>query len=211
MIKIIIVDDHFLFRMGTKLTLSNSPLGIEVVAEAASGKELFAALESTTPDMLLLDIMLPDMSGIEIAHKGKATRPEIKIVLLSAEEPKRVIKQVMETGVEGFVSKSAEMKEIESAIASVMNGLEYFGRDISKVIHDIYSSKKRREQENARFTERETEIIQLCAQGLLVKEIADRLHISSSTVKTHKANIFQKLGINNSVELAKYVWEQTPD
>ena len=209
MTKIIIVDDHFLFRMGTKLALSNSPLGIQVVAEAASGNELFAALETTAPDLLLLDIMLPDMTGIEIAHKVKATYPEIKIVLLSAEEPKKVIEQVLETGVDGYVSKSAEMKEIENAIASVMNGLEYFGRDISKIINDLYSSKKRREQEDARFTERETEIIQLCCQGLLVKEIADHLNISSSTVKAHKTNIFHKLGINNSVELAKYVWRQT--
>ena len=205
MIKIIIIDDHFLFRMGAKLTLSNSPLGIEVVAEAASGRELFAALETTAPDLLLLDIMLPDMSGIEIARKVRDTRPEIKILLLSAEEPKKVIEKVLETGVEGYISKTAEMREIEDAIASVMNGLEYFGRDISKVIFEVYTSKKKREQEEARFTVREMEIIQLCCQGLFVKEIANRLDISPSTVKTHKSNIFQKLGINNSMELAKYM------
>ena len=205
MIKIIIIDDHFLFRMGTKLALSNSPLGIEVVAEAASGRELFAALETATPDLLLLDIMLPDMSGIEIARRVKANHPDIKILLLSAEEPKRVIEQVLETGVEGYITKSAKMREIEDAIVSVMNGLEYFGRDISKVIYDVFSSKKKREQEEARFTKREMEIIQLCSQGLLVKEIAHRLDLSPSTVKTHKTNIFHKLGINNSVELAKYV------
>ena len=205
MIKLIIIDDHFLFRMGTKVTLSNSPLGIEVVAEAASGKELFAVLETTAPDLLLLDIMLPDMSGVEIAHRVKATRPEIKILLLSAEEPRKVIEQVLEAGVDGYISKSAEMREIEDAIVSVVNGLEYFGRDISKVIYDLFSSKKKREQEEARFTVREMEIIQLCSQGLLVKEIAKRLDISPCTVKTHKTNIFHKLGINNSVELVKYV------
>jgi len=205
MIKIIIIDDHFLFRMGAKLTLSNSPLGIEIVAEAASGRELFAVLETTSPDLLLLDIMLPDLSGIEIAHKLKASRPEIKILLLSAEEPKKVIEQVLKTGVEGYISKSAEMKEIEEAIVSVMNGLEYFGRDISKVIYEVFSSKKKREQEDARFTVREMEIIRMCSQGLLVKEIAERLGISPNTVKTHKSNIFQKLGINNSMELAKYM------
>ena len=205
MIKIIIIDDHFLFRIGAKLALSNSPLGIEIVAEAASGRELFDALESTTPDLLLLDIILPDMSGIDIAQRVKTTRPEIKILLLSAEEPKRVIEQVLATGVEGYISKTAEMKEIEDAIASVMNGLEYFGRDISKVIYEVYASKRKREQEEARFTAREMEIIRLCCDGLLVKEIASRLDISPSTVKTHKANIFLKLGINNSVELAKYV------
>jgi DNA-binding NarL/FixJ family response regulator len=180
-------------------------LGIEVVAEAASGRELFAALETTSPDLLLLDIMLPDMSGIEIARKIKANYPEIKILLLSAEEPKKVIEQVLETGVEGYISKSAEMREIEDAIVSVMNGMEYFGRDISKVICEIYSSKKKHEQKESKFTVREMEIIHLCNEGLLVKEIAERLNISPNTVKTHKTNIFQKLGINNSVELAKYM------
>jgi len=206
MIKIIIIDDHLLFRLGTKLCLSNSRLGIEVVAEAASGRELFAALETTSPDLLLLDIMLPDISGIEIARKVRANHPEIKILLLSAEEPKKVIEQVLETGVEGYISKSAEVREIEDAIVSVMNGMEYFGRDISKVICDVFSSKKKHEQEEAKFTVREMEIIHLCNEGLLVKEIAERLNISPNTVKTHKTNIFQKLGINNSVELAKYIW-----
>ena len=200
---VFIVDDHQLFRMGTRLAL-NGKMGIEIAGEAASGKELFAALEKQTPDIILLDIMLPDMSGVEIARKLKQEKPEIKVLMLSAEDPKTVIEEILEIGVEGYISKASPMEEVEYAIASVMNDLEYFGRDISKIIYEVITSKKKQTAEQPSFTPRELEIIQLCCDGFLSKEIAFRLEISYRTVENHKNNIFRKLGINNRVELAKY-------
>lgn len=204
---IFIVDDHPLFRMGIRLALTGK-LDMKISGEAGSGKELFAALENHTPDIILLDIILPDISGLEIAKRIKEEYPEIKILMLSAEKPEVVIEEILKTGVEGYISKSTNTQEIKDAIYSVMNGLEYFGRDISKVIYDVVVTKKKQKENMPHFTVRELEIIRLCSEGLLSKEIADRLQISYRTVENHKNNIFKKLGINNSVELVKYAIQQ---
>lgn len=203
MIRTIIVDDHVLFRMGTRLALHGES-GIEIVGEAASGKELFHLLKTVQPDVVLLDILLPDISGIEIARKLKKEFPEIKILILSAENPASIIEQILEMGIEGYVTKSTEIKEIENAIVSIANGLEYFGRDIAKVIYEIVALKRKQKEKTSVLTNRETEVVRLCSEGLLSKEIAFRLKISYHTVDFHKNNIFRKLGINNSVELAKF-------
>ncbi|MDR2010269.1 MAG: response regulator transcription factor [Bacteroidales bacterium] len=201
--KIFIVDDHQLFRMGIRLALTGKP-DVEIVGEAGTGRDLFVALESQTPDIVLLDILLPDMSGLEIAKKLKEENPEIKILILSAESPEAIVEEVLKIGIEGYVSKSTNIQEIEDALYSVDNGLEYFGRDISKVIYDVVVAKKKQNENSPVFTPRELEIIRLCSDGLLSKEIADQLQISYRTVENHKNNIFKKLGINNSVELARY-------
>lgn len=205
-IKVFIVDDHQLFRMGLRLALTNKPK-IDIVGEAASGKETLAYLASQTPDIVLLDHILPDISGIDVARKLKKEKPEIKILMLSAEKPENIIEQVLETGIEGYISKSSHVEEVEEAIISVMNGLEYFGRDISKIIYDVVVTKKQRQEKIHPFTARELEIVSLCSEGLLSKEIADRLQISHRTVENHKNNIFKKLGINNSVELVNYAMQ----
>lgn len=202
-IKLIIVDDHNLFRMGARLALDGKS-EIGVTGEAASGEELFVLLKTQIPDIILLDILLPGISGIETARKLKQGYPEIKILMLSAENPAHVIEEVLEAGVEGYVTKSATPEEIEEAIVSVANGLEFFGRDMAKIMFDVIHRQRKRVKQEVAFTDRETEIIRLCSEGLQSKEIADRLKISYHTVNFHKNNIFRKLDINNSVELAKY-------
>ena len=201
--KIFIIDDHQLFRMGIRLMFAVKQ-DMDVIGEAASGKEAFAFLENHTPDIILLDNILPDTSGIEIARRLKKEKPEIKILMLSAEKPEHIIEQILEIGIEGFVTKTSDIQEVEKAVVSVMNGLEYFGRDISKIIHDVVVLKKQRKEKTHPFTSRELEIVRLCSEGLLSKEIADRLQISHRTVENHKNNIFKKLGINNSIELIRY-------
>ena len=205
MINAILVDDHALFRLGVKSALTSSHTDINIIGEADCGKELFRLLETVTPDIILLDIILPDTTGIEIAEKLRKEKPEIKILAISAENTSDVVKKMLDIGIEGFISKrKGSADEIAEAIRTIMTGLEYYGDDISSIIYKIYVSKKKTAEVTHEFTEREKEIIELCRAGLLSKEIAQRLNISSRTVDNHKSNIFKKLGINNTLEMVQY-------
>jgi DNA-binding NarL/FixJ family response regulator len=208
MTSVIIVDDHELFRMGMKAMLASKE-GILVAGEAGSGEELFLLLQSTTADVVLLDIIMPGMNGVEIARLLKKKYPAMKILILSSENSRDVIGDLMEAGIDGFISKqrSEGENELAEAIRSVASGLEYYGKDISALLYRVYVSIKKRTEITAEFTDREREIILLCRDGLLSKEIADRLCISPRTVDTHKTNIFSKLGIKNMKEVVRYALE----
>jgi DNA-binding NarL/FixJ family response regulator len=204
MINIILVDDHALFRLGIKGALMALRNEICIVGEADSGKAFFSLLETTQADIVLLDVMLPDMTGIEIARRLRKERPEIKILVLSAENTHDVVRELLNIGIEGFISKrQGAGDDLKEAIFAIASGLEYFGKDIAPLIYDIFVSKKK-STELAVFTDREKEVIALCRDGLLSKEIADRLNLSPRTVDSHKNNIFKKLGINNTVEMVQY-------
>ena len=205
MIQIIIVDDHRLFRMGMKTIFESRHPDIQVAGEAECGKELFAVLNSTSADLILLDINLPDMSGAAIARRLHQDYPTVKILAVSAENTAETIESMLEAGIDGFIGKqTGDADELAAAIRTIMDGLEYFGRDISSIIFDVYVSKKKTTNVTAEFTEREREIILACRDGLLCKEIANRLGISMHTVNAHKKNIFAKLGINNTMEMVQY-------
>jgi len=204
MIRIIIVDDHKLFRMTLRMALTDCH-GICVCGDVDSGAALFALLEKTPCDLVLLDVNLPDMSGIEIACCLRREKPDIKILVISCESNCETVYSLIELGVEGFISKQAgDVNEIVKAVTSIMDGYEYYGNDISTIIYQVYVSKKGTAKIVREFTTREKDIIELCSKGLLAKEIANRLNISVSTVQNHKFNIFRKLNINNTVEMVQY-------
>lgn len=205
MINAILVDDHALFRLGVKSAIMNGHTDIRIIGEADCGAELFRLLENTVADIILLDIILPDMAGIDIARRIKKEYPKIKILAISAENTMNTVQEMMNIGIEGFISKrQGGVDEIAQAIRTIMDGFEYFGSDISAIIYKIYVSKKQRVEITPEFTDREREIIELCRNGLLSKQIADRLYISSRTVDNHKNNIFRKLGINSTMEMVQY-------
>ena len=203
-VRVIIVDDHTLFRVGLRAAFQ-SVSNIEIAGEADCGKTLFRVLATTQADLVLLDINLPDMSGIEIVRRLRCEYPNIKILAISAENSAKTVESMIDAGINGFISKQkSDAHELSEAIFAVMNGLEYFGRDISSIIYDVYVAKKKKTEVTSEFTEREKDIILLCSEGLIYKEIADRLNISFHTVNTHKKHIFQKLGINNTMEMVQY-------
>ncbi len=202
---IIIVDDHLLVRLGIKSALKAEYSDICIVGEAGDGKSLFQLLETTQADIVLLDISLPDMSGVDIACRLRNEYPHIKILVVSVEIVLPVIERLMEIGIDGFISKQqATGKELSQAIYSIMDGFEYFGRDVASMLYNVYLSKKKTITAKLEFSERELEIITLCREGLQSKEIASCLNISSRTVDTHKSNIFKKLGINSTLEMVLY-------
>lgn len=198
-IRVFLVDDHLLFRMGLRTAFEDS--GIEIAGEAGCASEFFDLLPSAVFDVLLLDIVLSDVSGVEVARRLRKFSPLSKILVLSAESDSETVCDLVDMGVDGFISKSVPVEELRRAVECVAGGGEYFGKDEARILNDVRVARGRCD---CGFTGRESEIVGLCAQGLSGKEIASRLNISLKTVEAHKNNIFRKLGINNSVELVRY-------
>jgi len=209
MITAILVEDHEIYRLGIKSAFENNEPDIEIVAEAETGAEFFALLKAKKADIVLLDIGLPDMSGVEIARRLKKEKPEMKILVTSTENTEETIKELVDIGIDGFISKrEGGTKMMIEAIRSIMNGLEYFGKDIAQIIYKVYVAKKKTTEVTAEFTEIERKVIELCRTGLPSKQIADRLNLSPRTIENHKSRIFHKLGINNTVEMVQYAMKK---
>jgi len=205
MIRIIIVDDHELFRLGVRAVIENRHRDISIVGEAKSGSDFFDLLKTTTADIVLLDIALPDISGIDIARRLKKEVPAMKILAVSAENSLAVVGEMLNIGIEGFISKiNSGGDTLVEAIRSVMQDFEYFGNDIADIIRRIYVAKKKKTEVSSEFSEQEKRVIELCHEGLPAKLIADRLGITPRTVNWHKSIIFSKLGINNTLEMVNY-------
>ena len=204
-INVIIVDNYKLFRKSLRLNFETRHPDLFVAGEAESGTEFFGLLENTAVDIVLLDINLPDISGIEIARLLKSERPEVKILAISADNAASTTEEMFRTGVEGFLCKeNSNGGVIAQAIRSIMQGLDFFGVDASDPIRRTYLSLKKTEKASSEFTQQEMSIIELCYQGLPAKLIADRLGITAKTVEWHKSNIFDKSGIHSTAELIQY-------
>lgn len=202
MINLFIVDDHALFRLGTKTYLSTQSKHINVVGEAENGCDLFCKLNEMEekPQMLLLDVVMPDMSGIEVLKRVRDEYPDMLVLMFSAETSFEVISQLIDIGIDGFISKSATYHDLVGAIYTVSKGGIYLGSDIARLIHSVSIVKQSIEA----LTDREREIMELAAQGFTAKDIAEQLNITIRTVDTHKNNIFRKMGFKNSAELVKF-------
>lgn len=202
---ILLVEDHVLTRMGTLMAINGAGGEYKVVAEAGSVAEAKDIISKGDDiGLVLLDLMLPDGYGLEVVEFMKSIKSPAKILVLSSDNNKNNILQLLDAGIDGFISKFVDVSTLIYAIESVSNGLEYLGKDISEIIHAVATAHT--PADNI-FTNRETEIIQLCAKGYMSKEIADELNISNRTVENHKNNIFKKLGFNTTGELIRYAYE----
>lgn len=205
-INIILVDDHTLFRDGIKSILDDEE-NIHVIEEAQNAQVLFEKLEHQHPDLVITDIGLPDMSGIEVTKKITKLYPDIKILILSMHNNEEFILSSLRAGANGYLSKDIESAELLEAIHSVMNGKIYFNKEISQTIINNYRAGAPVHSEpvgSNSLTDRETEVITLVGEGYINKEIADKLCISVRTVDAHKSHIMQKLGLKSSVDMVKY-------
>lgn len=205
-IKVILSDDHQMFRDGVKSIL-NDEAGIEVVGEVGRGQDLIELLSSVTPDLLITDISMPGMSGLEISEYIKNNHPGVKVLILSMHVNEEFIVKALETGASGYLPKDTSMNELLDAIYAINKGENYYNKDISdtvlKSIMRKSSSGNKRDQGVA-LTEREMEILRNVVEGHTNKEIAGKLSISIRTVDSHKNNIMHKLKVKSSVELVKY-------
>jgi DNA-binding NarL/FixJ family response regulator len=208
MIKLFLVDDHTLMRDGITSMLSDCP-DIIVVGSCASGEEAISNVAELHPDVVLMDIMLRGMTGIEATRWIKEQDKNVRVILVSMEVKKEFLSAGIQCGIDGYLPKDTDKQTMINAIRAVYAGDRYFTDAITKLVfEDFYVHEKLKNPENTRLpndlTKREHEVLGLVAMGKGNKEIAESLFISVKTVETHKGNILEKLGLRNSAELIKY-------
>lgn len=209
-IKLCVVDDHSIVRDGIEAMLQGVEY-IQAVGLFGSGKEFFTYLKDNMPDVVLLDISLPGMNGIEIARVISEQYKETKILMLSALTDEESICESIKSGAMGFLSKETGIEELIDAIQTVNQGKRYFGSGITETVFNGYVKgiiADKYEENIPALSEREVEIVKLFSEGLMYKEIANALDISIKTVESHKANIMRKLELKTTVDLVKYALKE---
>ncbi|MFH2143234.1 MAG: response regulator transcription factor [Bacteroidota bacterium] len=205
-IKIILADDHRIFRDGLKSLLSDDH-SIEIIGEASNGNELMDMLNTDKPDIIITDISMPGLSGIEIAGQISSNYPQIKIMILSMHTDEEFVINAIRAGAHGYIPKDTSKEELLDAIKVLYETGEYYSKIISDNFLRSFIKKVKVEQnlsENEELTQREIEILKLAAGGLSNKEISDKLFISTKTVDAHKNHIMQKLKLKNTAEMVIY-------
>lgn len=205
--RIIIADDHSLFRIGLKRILSESS-GLDVVGEAGDGLELINLLKTVTPDMVIVDISMPNLRGIEAIHDIRITNPELKILVLTMHKDKEYLQKATTAGANGYLLKEDADKELFTAIEKIRQGKFYISpRLIEDLTHDwarIHRGDYKPSIENERLSNREKEVLKLIAEGKSSRDISELLFISTRTVERHRANIMAKLNVKKTADVVKY-------
>lgn len=201
-IRVLIADDHEITRIGVRRLLSIAP-DIEVIAEATSGQQTIELSRTLKPTVILVDVVMPGISGIEAVQRIKGESPDTYVVMLSSSEDKQSIERAMYAGADGYLSKEVGSQELIAAIRTVILGDRVFSRSILSLLEGK-SEPIVDDQPPVSLTRREEEIVVLVAKGLTSQQIAQRLFISPRTVETHRARIMDKLGVNNSAGLVRF-------
>lgn len=203
-IKIIIADDHQLFREGLINLLADTP-EIEIVANAENGKDAIEKAIIHRPDIVIMDIGMPILSGIEATKLLKDKMPNIKVIALSMHSDNQYIKGMLEAGASGYLLKSCTYNQLIEAINAVHSGKKYLSNEITDVILDDYlGTEKDTTDKDPKLSERESEILKLFAEGKSSREISELLFISVKTVGTHKQHILEKLELKTTTDIVKY-------
>ncbi len=206
-LKILVVDDHDIIRRGLKELLTAKP-GWEVCAEAKTGREAVTLAEQMKPDIVVMDISMPDLNGLEAARRINKTLPKTGILILTMHFSDQLVRDVIEAGARGYILKSDADRDLVTAVDSIANRRTFFTPRASEMLLDDFSrqssgAEPKLPQRN-RLTTREREIVQLLAEGKSSKEVAVALGISVKTAETHRANIMRKLEIHSVSELVRY-------
>ncbi len=206
-IKVLIADDHTIVRRGIASLLSLNE-EFEIVGEAENGRDAVELTLQTDPDVVLMDIGMPILNGLEATRQIRKLSSRTKILILSGYENDEYILQVIQTGANGYILKTTILEDLFTAIRSVNNGQAFFSPSVSKVIVEGYLNRKTENPNSTKplrpLTTREREILQLIAEGHLHQQIASRLSISVRTVDTHRNNIMKKLDIHDTASLVNY-------
>ncbi len=210
-IKILIVDDHLLVRTGIT-SLLKDVVDIEIIGEAENGRDAIKKTGELKPDVILMDISMPEISGLEATPKIKLLFPDTKILILTMHENEEYVLSAFKLGAMGILHKNVSKEELITAIKNVYAGKRYFGASISQMVIEnmvqkFDESSFIKEKEKMVLTKREKEVLHFVASGLSNQEIADTLEISTRTVDSHKSNLMQKLNVKTSAALAKYAIE----
>jgi DNA-binding NarL/FixJ family response regulator len=205
-IKVLVVDDHTIVRDGICALLALAG-DIEVVGEATNGSEALQKIREVHPDVVLMDIAMPIMGGLEATRRINKEFPKTKVLVLTQYDDKEYFFPVIESGASGFISKAAASSELTVGIRSVYRGDSYLSPSVTKLLVENYqhtSSERANQDPYRQLTGREREVLKLLAEGHSTQEIAEILIITPKTVEGHKTNLMAKLGVHNRVELVKY-------
>jgi two-component system response regulator NreC len=200
--RVLIVDDHAVVRSGLKLVL-DADEGIEPVGEAGTAREAIFEARALKPDVILLDVVMPDQSGLEIIPTLLHENPETKILMLSMQDDPRYVREAFDAGASGYVLKEAADSEVVAAVREVAGGGRYVDPELGARLVAAESEERRRAEEDP-LSEREGEVLRLLALGHTNQEIAKQLYISVRTAETHRAHIMQKLRLSSRAELVRY-------
>jgi two-component system, NarL family, response regulator NreC len=193
-ISVLIVEDHPVVRSGIRMLLTEEG-DIDVMAEANNGREALTLLDGMSPDLLLLDISMPEVNGLEVTQQVREKFPTLPILILTMHEDERYFFQLLRAGATGYIVKGAAPNDLVSAVRAVAGGQAYLYPSLARLLA---------KEPDTVLSARELEVLQLTAQGLTAREVGKKLSISSNTVERHRANIMSKLGVSNRAELIRY-------
>ena len=207
-LRLLIADDHRMFRAGI-VNLLKKEEGFEIAGEASDGKEAVLTAFEVVPDVVLMDIHLPKMDGIEATSKIIEANPKIKVLALTSYNEEEYVVRMIRSGAKGYILKEAPIDELVLAIKTLAKGSSYFAKEISDTIFSLLGKSEDRstlkqKAKRMEITGRELEVLQCIAEELTNKEIAMRLYISPRTVETHRRNLIQKLRVKNTAGLVRY-------
>jgi two-component system response regulator NreC len=204
--RVFLVEDHVVLRQGLKALFADEP-ELEVVGEANNGREALAQLAELKPDVVVMDISMPNLNGIEATRQIQELYPDVKIVVLSMHANEEYVFQVLRAGALGYVLKQSDSAELLRAIQAVLAGGSFMSAPISRLLIDDYIHRVETRGQGHRLdrlTTREREILQLLAEGWSNQKIAQQLGIGVKTVESHRSNMLSKLGLSNKTELVRF-------
>ena len=202
---VVLVDDHQIVRDGLRSLLEREH-DIKVVGEAATGREALQLTRQSVPDVVIMDVMMPDLNGVEATRQIRAHHPDVKIIALSMHDDRKFVAEMLTAGAAGYLLKDCTADELAAAIRTVVTGRTYLsGRIATTVVDELKRTHATAiGSTSATLTPREREVLQLFAEGKGTKDIATLLHVSIPTVETHRKRIMDKLNIYNIADLTKY-------
>jgi DNA-binding NarL/FixJ family response regulator len=209
-LRILLADDHAVVREGLK-ALINAQADMKVVGEAGTGEEAWRLARTAEADVIVMDLSLPDLSGARVTARIKHTRPQLKVLVLTAYEDKSYMRQLFEAGATGYLLKRAAAQEITGAIRTVANGGLYVDPMLASKVVDSFlrpSATQRNPQRGQELSEREQEVLRLIAWGHSNKEIAARLNLSVKTIETYKKRLMEKLELHSRADIVRYAVRQ---
>ncbi len=202
-IKILLVDDHMVLREGLRALLSTEN-DLHVVGGASNGRDAIEAVDRYHPDVVVTDISMPGMNGIETVRQLRQSHPLLKLIILSMHANQAYVIEALQAGAHGYVVKQADATEVVHAIRAVVAGSAYISPIISKDLTNDYLTRKPSELSLPKLTTREREVAQLIAEGHSTRDISKMLTVSVKTVETHRANIMHKLSTKSATDIVKY-------